>query len=80
MRFLATALALMAGTVIGALVYFLPTIIAGRRNHNNTLAIFALNLLLGWIVIGWIVALIWACTANTTAGVPSKNTLLHWEP
>jgi len=52
MRFLATALALMAGTVIGALVYFLPTIIAGRRNHNNTLAIFALNLLLGWIVIG----------------------------
>ena len=41
-------------------MYFLPTIIAAIRSKRDTLAIFLLNLFLGWSVIGWIVALIWA--------------------
>jgi len=44
-------------------LYLLPTIVAGLRGHHNTLAICVTNVLLGWVVIGWIVALIWACTA-----------------
>lgn len=50
--------------VLGVLliIYFLPTIIAASRKHHNAGAIFALNLLLGWSFIGWIVALVWACT------------------
>jgi len=44
-------------------IYFLPFIIASSRNHHNRTAIGVLNLLLGWSVIAWIVALIWACTA-----------------
>ncbi len=43
-------------------LYFLPTLIG--RNKSNVGAIFVLNLLLGWTVIGWIVALVWACTVD----------------
>ena len=41
-------------------LYFLPTIIALARGKRDTMAIFLLNLFLGWSVIGWIVALVWA--------------------
>ena len=41
-------------------MYFLPSIIALARSKRDTLAIFMLNLFLGWSVIGWIVALVWA--------------------
>ena len=41
-------------------VYFLPSIIALARSKRDLLAIFLLNLFLGWSVIGWIVALVWA--------------------
>ena len=43
------------------LIYFLPTILAAR--HPNSTPIFALNLFLGWTVIGWVMAFVWACTA-----------------
>ena len=41
-------------------MYFLPTIIALIKSKRDTLAIFLLNFFLGWTVIGWMVALIWA--------------------
>jgi hypothetical protein len=44
-------------------MYFLPAIIAGVRGHQSTAAIFVLNMLLGWTMIGWIVALIWSLSA-----------------
>lgn len=43
-------------------LYFLPFLIASLRQHKNILAIFLLNLVLGWTFLGWIVALIWAVT------------------
>ena len=49
-----------------AAAYFFPTIIAWARRHNNTLAIFMLNLILGATGICWIIALIWACTNNVS--------------
>jgi hypothetical protein len=48
--------------VLALAVYFLPTIIGLRK--RNAGAIFALNLLLGWTLIGWIVALVWALTVE----------------
>ena len=45
------------------IVHFLPSIIAFRRGHHNRIAILVLNILLGWTFIGWVVALVWACTA-----------------
>jgi hypothetical protein len=44
----------------GFVMYFLPSIIALARGKRDILAIFLLNLFLGWSVIGWVVALIWA--------------------
>ncbi len=41
-------------------IYFLPTLIALLRQHKNKLAIFLLNLLLGWTVLGWVGSLIWS--------------------
>ena len=40
--------------------YFLPTIIARRRRHRSPEAVFVLNLLLGWTLLGWVGALVWA--------------------
>ena len=43
-------------------VYFLPSLIAFAREHKNKLAIFLLNLLLGWTVLGWVSSLVWSVT------------------
>lgn len=45
-------------------LYLLPAILAFARGHKNAGAIFMLNLLLGWTIIGWIAAIIWAYTSN----------------
>jgi Superinfection immunity protein len=42
------------------LFYFLPTIIAFARSKRDAMSIFLLNLFLGWTLIGWVVALVWA--------------------
>jgi hypothetical protein len=44
--------------------YFIPTVIAAVRSHHNAGAICVLNLLLGWTVLGWVAAIVWACTAT----------------
>ena len=41
-------------------VYFIPTIIAHRKNHKDTKLIFIINLLSGYTIIGWIISFIWA--------------------
>ncbi|WP_082444965.1 superinfection immunity protein [Chryseobacterium hispalense] len=41
-------------------LYFLPTFVAYAKKHSNAEAIFTINLLLGWSLIGWLAALVWA--------------------
>jgi hypothetical protein len=41
-------------------VYFLPTAAAINSRHSNFQSIFIVNLLFGWTIAGWIVALFWA--------------------
>jgi hypothetical protein len=53
---------LIIPVVLALALYFLPTMIGLRK--RNAGAIFALNLLLGWTLIGWIVALVWALTVE----------------
>lgn len=57
------------GLLIPLAMYFLPTIIALARSKRDTLAIFLLNFFLGWSVIGWIVALVWAAKSDVPAVV-----------
>jgi hypothetical protein len=40
--------------------YFLPSMIASNGRHRQRVAIYALNLFLGWSFIGWVIALVWA--------------------
>jgi hypothetical protein len=48
--------------LLGGWIYFLPSLVANSHGHHNTSAIFILNLFLGWTVLGWVVALVWAFT------------------
>ena len=50
----------IALAVIALALYFVPSFIAVNRNKRNKNAIFALNLLLGWTFVGWVVALVWS--------------------
>jgi hypothetical protein len=44
--------------------YFIPTVIASSRSHNNCAPIFLVNMIFGWTFLGWFIALIWAFTSN----------------
>ena len=43
-----------------ALFYLLPLSCAVWRGHPKGMQIIVLNVTLGWTVVGWIAALIWA--------------------
>ena len=47
-------------------LYLVPFFIARSKNHPQQTAILILNLFLGWTMLGWVVALVWACM-NTAA-------------
>jgi hypothetical protein len=46
-------------------LYFLPAMIAVSRRAKRKAGIIILNVSLGWTVLGWIGALIWAVSDNT---------------
>jgi hypothetical protein len=46
--------------LFSACVYLLPTFIALVLHHTNLLAIALLNIFVGWTVLGWVGALVWA--------------------
>ena len=41
-------------------VYLIPTIIAFSRGHASKWGIGVLNIVLGWSLVFWVVALIWS--------------------
>jgi hypothetical protein len=48
--------------IFSALIYFIPAIV-GRKKRNAS-AIFWLNFFLGWTVVGWVGALVWALMSD----------------
>jgi hypothetical protein len=46
--------------LFSTLMYFIPALVGMR--HKQAGAIFVLNLFLGWTFVGWVIALVWACT------------------
>jgi hypothetical protein len=54
-------------------LYFIPAIIASNRAHRNAVAVFFLNLLLGWTLIGWVAAFIWALMKPPSVVVEQAN-------
>jgi hypothetical protein len=63
--------------VLGLLSYFIPSFVAKGRNRAD--AIFMLNLLLGWTLLGWVGALIWAMCEKprVAAAASTQGTLAH---
>lgn len=49
--------------IIGLAIYFIPWFVAWYRGHHQILAIAVLNFFLGWSILGWVAALVWASTA-----------------
>ena len=44
------------------MTYMMPTFLAVGRKHKALPAIFALNLFLGWSLLGWVATLVWSLT------------------
>jgi Superinfection immunity protein len=47
---------------LGLVLYTLPSWIAYGRHHHQRAAIAAVNLLVGWTFVGWVIAFVWALT------------------
>ena len=70
------AAGLLAGFLVLALslaIYFIPTLVAFERLRRNRGAIFVLNLFLGWTLVGWVAALVWAWMNPVTAMAPLET-------
>jgi hypothetical protein len=55
--------------LIGIVLYFAPSIVAAARHVRNLGSVIAINLLTGWTIVGWIVAL--AMALRTVDRVPA---------
>ncbi|WP_437559477.1 superinfection immunity protein [Acidithiobacillus sulfuriphilus] len=51
---------LVAGMLLVGLLYLLPSLLAWSMGCPRAKGILVLNVALGWTVIGWLAALIWA--------------------
>lgn len=52
--------------------YFLPTLVAWQRKHNVS-GVLIVNFLVGWTMIGWIIALVMACGTDKTQNITVIN-------
>ena len=54
-------------------VYLFPAVIAWARRHRNRAAIILLDILLGWTLLGWVAAMVWAFTFTDLPGDPGDE-------
>lgn len=50
--------------LVCCLIYFAPTAIAAMRQHHQIGVVIAVNVFLGWTLVGWVVALAFALSAQ----------------
>ena len=51
---------LMAAFIVAVAIYALPTLLAWSMGSPQRIAITLLDVLLGWTILGWMAALVWA--------------------
>jgi hypothetical protein len=74
---------LFAILIVLGFAYLFPTFIAMLRGHRNAGGVFAVNLLLGWTLIGWGAALIWSFGGDTHSdrlGTQTSGEAIRIEP
>ena len=54
------AVIMIVGGFFSLALYLLPTILSIFRDHPQKGPIIAINLLVGWTFIGWVVAIVWS--------------------
>ena len=66
--------------VIGVIVlvscYFMPTIVALVRDKRGAGSVALVNLFLGWTVIGWLLAFVWASSGATRSEEKEMTSML----
>lgn len=60
----AGAVIAIAWITISTAAYFAPAIVALARHVPNTGSVIVIDVLLGWTIVGWIVALAMACRSK----------------
>jgi hypothetical protein len=60
MESLGTTISSLIFLVVMVGLYFVPSIVAHKMKRRQVLPIFVLNLCLGWTILGWVAALVWA--------------------
>lgn len=58
---------ILIAILFGLGVYLLPAIIGFMRKKDNAVPILLLNLFLGWSLIAWVIALVWATSKDASA-------------
>ncbi|HAN96991.1 MAG TPA: hypothetical protein DCQ98_05955 [Planctomycetaceae bacterium] len=66
-------LGLIGVLVLGLLAYLAPSVTAAKRDHPRWASIVLLNLLLGWTVLGWIIAMAWAIRPRSSGSETSRS-------
>jgi len=60
------SLILICAFLMGLIIYFVPSIVAWKKRKKNRHAILALNFFTGWTFIGWVGALVWSFTVDSS--------------
>lgn len=71
---------IIAAAYVAIWIYFLPSIVASARGASNRGAVVAVNILLGWTMIGWVVALIMATTSPSNKRPATQTTSRKQSP
>jgi RsiW-degrading membrane proteinase PrsW (M82 family) len=61
--------------LIAVPLYLLPSFVAAHRKSQSGAGIVILNLLLGWTLLAWVAALIWASVGAVKSSAPVASTV-----
>jgi len=55
-------------------IYLIPTIIAIVRRQSNMVAVILIDILAGWTLVGWVIALVLSLTTPKVKSAASNGT------
>ncbi|MBN6741407.1 superinfection immunity protein [Acidithiobacillus sp. MC6.1] len=63
-----TMIVITIGVLVSALIYLLPALLAFAMGHPHPWGVLLVDLVLGWTIMGWIAALVWALWQSADDG------------
>ena len=71
---------LIAAVIVAMAIYALPALLAWSMGSPQRVAITLVDLLLGWTILGWIAALIWAIMSGNGGSFDDEDPPPRREP